>query len=173
MKKLVILVALVSILGGFSSFAQTTDGFSMHACVMDFMSCSDDCINRVDCFEPCIGDLNSCQNSLMPYGRTFLFSDWFFVEPGDKEVYNYEFYSSVQGTFYLHFYNGNPVTGDMKVSTASVYLNGIEVVKENNLNQNVEVFVIPVTIEENNALTIEPGNPGMFNVAIHDTDLTQ
>jgi hypothetical protein len=58
--------------------------------------------------------------------------------------------------------NGNP-DGSDRVSSASIMLNGVPIVRPNDLNQRVDTIVKPVVLGENNQLTIRlASKPGSF-----------
>ena len=66
------------------------------------------------------------------------------------------------GACQLVVVNGNP-DGSARVSSASVFLNGVELVGVRNLNQRVERLAFPVTLLESNEVRVELGSaPGSF-----------
>ena len=61
----------------------------------------------------------------------------------------------------LHVHNGGSNRGFARVSSASIYLNGVQVVKPNDFNQTVTVIEIPVSVSATNTLEVElRGKPG-------------
>ena len=71
--------------------------------------------------------------------------------------------SGVVAPFTIRVTNGTS-TGENRISSASIHLNGIEVVKENDFNQQVDVIEKPIPfIKTENSLVVElRSNPGGF-----------
>ena len=66
------------------------------------------------------------------------------------------------GTCQLVVLNGNP-DGSARVSAGSVWLNGVPLVRERDLNQRVDRIVVPVTLEEADQIRVVlKSAPGSF-----------
>jgi len=69
----------------------------------------------------------------------------------------------VEGDFTLVVWNGDAATGDDRVTSALISLNGVAVVTTNDFNKNVEVVEKLVTLAPSNELTVEVrGGPGTY-----------
>jgi hypothetical protein len=81
---------------------------------------------------------------------------------GPSQTFTDTFSPCGAGSCQLVVVNGNP-DGSARVSSASVYLNGVQLVGVRDLNQRVERLVFPVTLAETNEIRVELGSaPGSF-----------
>jgi 6-phosphogluconolactonase len=81
---------------------------------------------------------------------------------GSKNTFQESFsISDVNSSFTLIVQNGDPFRG--RISSAKVILNGTEIVRPNDFNQQVELIRKTVTLHQNNTLTVElKSKPGSF-----------
>jgi hypothetical protein len=88
---------------------------------------------------------------------------------GAPDVYNENFYA-VPGVAFLVVFNGDDEQ-DSRVSSGSIFFNGVEVVAESDLNQQVERIIRPLALLSNNSMEITlNGQPGGYITVLIITD---